>query len=137
MANAYVHIDGFNLYYGALRSSPYRWLDLSPLCARMLPGDTVVAIKYFTAMASARSHDPQKPTRQQAYLRALRTRPDIKIIFGHFLTHSVRIGPNGNQSSAESVGRQNRGERLGCEYSRPFVERWIPQAVRGCCIGQQ
>jgi hypothetical protein len=91
MANAYVYIDGFNLYYGALRSSPYRWLDLSALCARMLPGDTAVAIKYFTAMVSARSHDPQKPTRQQAYLRALRTRPNISIIFGHFLTHSVRM----------------------------------------------
>lgn len=25
-----VYIDGFNLYYGALKGSPYKWLDLGP-----------------------------------------------------------------------------------------------------------
>jgi len=91
MAKAYVYVDGFNLYYGAVKGSPYRWLDLAALCHRMLPGDDIVAIKYFTATVSARAHDPQKPNRQQAYLRALRTIPNISIIFGHFLTHSVRM----------------------------------------------
>ena len=37
MANVYVYIDGFNLYYGAVKDSPYRWLDLGALCAHMLP----------------------------------------------------------------------------------------------------
>ncbi len=57
----------------------------------MLPGDNIVSIKYFTAKVSARPHDPQQPTRQQAYLRALRTIPNLSIILGHFLTHSCRM----------------------------------------------
>ena len=27
-----IYIDGFNLYYGALKGSPYRWLDVKRLC---------------------------------------------------------------------------------------------------------
>ena len=34
-----VYIDGFNLYYGALRKTPYRWLDLRELCRRILGSD--------------------------------------------------------------------------------------------------
>jgi len=91
MANVNVYIDGFNLYYGAVKDTPYRWLDLHALCARMLPNDTVQAIKYFTAIVSARPHDPQQPARQQAYLRALRTLPNVTIIMGQFRTHSCRM----------------------------------------------
>jgi hypothetical protein len=27
-----VYIDGFNLYYGCLKGTPYKWLDLDALC---------------------------------------------------------------------------------------------------------
>jgi len=91
MAKVNVYIDGFNLYYGAVKDTPYRWLDVAALCARMLPNDNVKSIKYFTAIVSARPHDPQQPARQQIYLRALRTLPSVSIIFGHFLTHSCRM----------------------------------------------
>jgi uncharacterized LabA/DUF88 family protein len=91
VAKANVYIDGFNLYYGAVKDSPYRWLDLGALCRRMLPNDNIQSIKYFTATVSARPHDPQKPARQQIYLRALRTIPSLSITFGHFLTHSCRM----------------------------------------------
>lgn len=91
MAKANVYVDGFNLYYGAVKNSPYRWLDVAALCKRMLPNDSIQSIKYFTATVSARPHDPQKPVRQQVYLRALRTTPGLSIIFGHFLTHSCRM----------------------------------------------
>jgi uncharacterized LabA/DUF88 family protein len=91
MAKARVYIDGFNLYYGAVKNSPYRWLDLQALCQRMLPNDNIQSIKYFTATVSARPHDPQKPLRQQIYLRALQTIPNLSIILGHFLTHSCRM----------------------------------------------
>lgn len=36
-----VYIDGFNLYYGALRGSHYRWLDLEALSRRLLPKDDI------------------------------------------------------------------------------------------------
>jgi hypothetical protein len=49
MPKTNVYIDGFNLYYGAVKGTPYRWLDLSALCHHMLPNDDIRAIKYFTA----------------------------------------------------------------------------------------
>lgn len=84
-----VYIDGFNLYYGALKQTPYKWLDIGKLCQVMLPAHVIHTIKFFTANVSARPHDPQLPVRQQIYFRALRTIPNLTIIYGHFSTHSV------------------------------------------------
>lgn len=84
-----MYIDGFNLYYGALKRTPYKWLDLAKLCAVMLPNDKVASIQYFTARVSARPYNPSAPLDQQVYLRALRTIPNLSITLGHFLTHSV------------------------------------------------
>src|SRR5713101_5637451 len=89
MPDTYVYIDGFNLYYGALKRTPYKWLDLAKLCEVMLPNDHVASIQYFTARVSARPYNPSAPLDQQVYLRALRTVPNLSITFGHFLTHSV------------------------------------------------
>jgi hypothetical protein len=61
---ATVYVDAFNLYYGCLKSTPYRWLDLAKLCQLLLPKDTIQAIKYFTALVSARPHDPQQPVHE-------------------------------------------------------------------------
>ncbi len=87
----HIYIDGFNLYYGALRRTPYRWLNLETLCQLLLPKNTIGQIKYFTALVSARPNDPDQPVRQQLYLRALRTLPKVSIHFGHFLTHEVTM----------------------------------------------
>lgn len=96
MAKVNVYIDGFNLYYGAVRTSPYKWLNLKALCQRMLPNDDIQSIEYFTAIVSSRPSDPDLPTRQQIYLRALRTIPILSIIYGHFLTHSSRMVLSGS-----------------------------------------
>jgi hypothetical protein len=74
----YVYVDGFNLFYGALRRTPYRWLDLAKLCRLYFPSDDVRRIKYFTAIVSARPSDPDQPLRQQLYLRALQTLPKAR-----------------------------------------------------------
>ena len=86
-----VYVDGFNLYYGCLRGTSYRWLNLAELCRLMLPRDNIHQIKYFTARVSARPYNPNQPARQQAYLRALMTLPNLTIIYGHFLTHEVMM----------------------------------------------
>lgn len=91
MAKVNVYIDGFNLYYGAVKGSPYKWLDLAALCHRMLPNDNIQSIEYFTAIVSARPYDPNLPVRQHVYLRALKTIPNLSICYGHFLTHSCRM----------------------------------------------
>ena len=72
-----VYIDGFNLYYGALKGTPFKWLDLRALCQAYLPNNDIDHIKYFTARISARPNDPLQPARQQAYLRALSTIPVV------------------------------------------------------------
>ena len=79
-----VYVDGFNLYYGCLKGTPYRWLDLAQLCQVLLPSHQIHRIRYFTALVQARSDDPQRPQRQQTYLRALRTIPNLSIHYGHF-----------------------------------------------------
>ncbi len=87
----YVYVDGFNLYYGAVKDTPYKWLDISKLCSYLLPKSKILKIKYFTARISSRPDDPGKPTRQQIYLRALRTLPTVEIVFGSFLTKDVSL----------------------------------------------
>jgi hypothetical protein len=32
-----VYVDAFNLYYGSLKGTPYRWLDLGALCSCTSP----------------------------------------------------------------------------------------------------
>jgi hypothetical protein len=98
-----VYVDGFNLYYGALRGTRYKWLDLQKLSQLLLPKHQIVGIKYFTAKVSARPNDPGQPTRQQTYLRALRTVSNLEIIFGHFLAHEIYMPLAGNPNQAVKV----------------------------------
>jgi len=86
-----VYVDGFNLYGGALKGSPYKWLDLDQLAHRLAPRDAVKRIRYFTARVKARPQDPQQPMRQQTYLRALATIPKVTIHEGHFRSDVVRM----------------------------------------------
>jgi uncharacterized LabA/DUF88 family protein len=81
-----VYVDGFNLYYGCLKGTPYRWLDLEALCTRLLPTNSIHRIRYFTARVTARPNKPHDPVHQETYLRALRTLPAVTIHLGHFLT---------------------------------------------------
>lgn len=91
MARTNVYIDAFNLYYGALRKTPHRWLDLAKLCQLMLPPNQIQQIKYFTALVKPRPNNPEKPVRQQMYLRALGTIPNVSVILGHYLSHEVMM----------------------------------------------
>jgi hypothetical protein len=95
VADVIVYVDGFNLYCGSLKRTPYKWLDLERLCTGMLPNDRVIAIRYYTARISARPGNPGAPYDQQIYLRALRTIPNLSITYGHFLTHAVSMALSG------------------------------------------
>jgi len=85
-----IYIDGFNLYYRALKGTAFKWLDLKQLAAFLLPSThQIVAIKYFTAQVSG-IFDPNQPIRQKTYIRALRKHiPELTVHFGHFLSHPV------------------------------------------------
>jgi uncharacterized LabA/DUF88 family protein len=89
VAKVNVYIDGFNLFYGALKKTPFKWLDLSRLCQALLPSDAIQEIKYFTARVSAWPGKPSSAHDQGLYIRALKTIPNLSIKYGHFLTHTV------------------------------------------------
>ncbi|MFC3068931.1 NYN domain-containing protein [Phenylobacterium soli] len=86
----YVYIDGFNLYYGLLKGSPYKWLNLQALFEAVLAKNDVCKIRYFTAKVEARAVDPDLPVRQATYVRALNTLPKVDVHFGTFLASCVR-----------------------------------------------
>jgi uncharacterized LabA/DUF88 family protein len=87
-----VYVDAFNLYYGCLKGTAYRWLNLEQLSRLLLAANNeITRIKYFTARVSARPTDLDQPNRQQLYLRALGTLPMVEVHYGHYLTHEVRM----------------------------------------------
>lgn len=87
-----VYVDGFNLYYGCYQDDRhpeyrrYKWLHLRALLERALPNDDIHRIRYFTAVVSGSANDPDKPVRQRAFIRALRTVPNLTVHEGIFLT---------------------------------------------------
>jgi len=110
---SYVYVDGFNLYYGAVKGTAYKWLDIQKMVQLILPKNQILKIKYFTALVNARPQDPDQPIRQQMYLRALKTIPNLEIILGHFLTHPVKlplVNPLPGQSHyAEVIKTEEKG----------------------------
>jgi hypothetical protein len=89
-----MHICGWvNLYYGLVRGTPHKWLDLKALFSRVIPsGCTIETIKYYTAIVKARNDDPQAPVRQVAYLNALRAHiPEIRVKYGHFIAKETDL----------------------------------------------
>ena len=84
LLKANFYIDGFSLYYGCVKDSQYKWLDLAALCRKAYPSLQINRIRYFTARTSALPTDPNIPHRQQLYLRALKTIPDLTIHYGFF-----------------------------------------------------
>lgn len=86
------YIDGFNLYYGAVRDVPgRRWLDLWRFCERLSPaGVALEHVHYFTTRVSARPNDPDAPTRQDTFLRALATLDGVTVHEGVFKSNVKR-----------------------------------------------
>ncbi|MFQ6132332.1 MAG: NYN domain-containing protein [Armatimonadota bacterium] len=104
-----VYVDGFNLYYRALKNTPYRWLDLSKLCQLLLPEDQIERIKYFTAIVKALPRDPDQPNRQRVYLRALTTIANLDIFYGKFLSHKVWMPLAEGPGFAEVIRTEEKG----------------------------
>jgi uncharacterized LabA/DUF88 family protein len=126
-----VYIDGFNLYYGALKDTAYKWLDLEAMCRRLLPKDHVTDIRYFTALVSARPGDPQQPQRQQTYLRALRTQPSVSLHYGHFLTHPVRMPLANPRPGGPRIAEVIKTEEKGSDVN--LASHLLLDAFRGDC----
>jgi len=74
-----VYVDGFNLYYGSVRGTRHKWLDLEILFERLRPHDDIQAIRYFTALVDGKTQKDQL-----TYLGALQTLPKLDVILGKF-----------------------------------------------------
>jgi len=107
----YVYVDGFNLYYGSVKGTQYKWLDISKLSSFLFPKDDILKIKYFTAPVKVRENDTDtdKPNRQQIYLRALRTIPNLEIFEGTFLSHPVMMKNADNSGYTKVIKTEEKG----------------------------
>ncbi len=87
-----VYIDGFNLYYRALKGTRHKWLDIVALSRAALPATcNVIRVNYYTARVSGRTN-PDSPKRQHAYLRALATLPEVAVHYGNFMMSNKWAG---------------------------------------------
>lgn len=85
-----VYIDGYNLYYGRLRGTSFKWLDVFQLFQSLLvqrnQNESLEQVNLFTAHALANfaSHGTDSVEAQSAYHRALKSRYDkrIELVYG-------------------------------------------------------
>lgn len=95
-----IYVDGYNLFYGCLKHTSEKWLDLNKLFFEFIlhpqaPQSTPVTLKFFTADIKAKvatnGHDAQLA--QQTYHRALQElyRDKITIIKGYYSLDRARL----------------------------------------------
>jgi 6-hydroxy-3-succinoylpyridine 3-monooxygenase len=105
-----IYIDGYNFYYGCLRGTPHKWLDLLPLFERhILPSAlikdcegrirqstllTAPSIKFFTAkIIESVARAPDSVSSQARYHTALRKLHDgrIELIEGYYAVNKMKV----------------------------------------------
>jgi len=125
-----VYVDGFNLYYGCLKGTSHKWLDLDALCRTLLPNNQLHRIRYFTARVKARD-DPLAPVRQDLYLQALSTLPHVSTHLGHFLVTKTRMAlatpPPAGPRTVEVLKTEEKGSDVN------LATYLLADAFRGDC----
>lgn len=112
LLNTRVYVDGYNFYYGCLKRTPYKWLDLLSLFERqilpsvMLPLDKEsshsykmlldeqCAIKFFTAkILSTVAKSDDSVSTQQKYHAALKAHSvnKLEIIEGYYSLNKMTV----------------------------------------------
>ncbi len=87
-------VDGYNLFYGLLAGTPYKWLDLPSLLSHIVriehPEGTINGISFFTSgvKPSLASRGIASKEAQDTYLRALIAR-DVQVFYGR---HQLESG---------------------------------------------
>jgi uncharacterized LabA/DUF88 family protein len=88
-----IYVDGFNLYFRLHHTRPHlKWLNIKALAQNVLGAQhRIIGVRYYTARVSGRT-DPTAPARQQVYLDALGTIPEISVHLGSFLSSKKFAG---------------------------------------------
>ena len=123
-----VYVDGYNLYYGLLRKSPFKWLDLFKLFQPpMLEKSSEVSeIRFYTApILSKLADDPQSQHRQRTYLQALRKMPPnkVRIVEGRMiastpflrLVNSIQTAPELTHVQVHLLNEKNTDVNLAAD----------------------
>lgn len=87
-------VDGYNLFYGLLAGTHYKWLDLPGLLAHIIrvehPDSSLEAVSFFTSgvKPSLATRGIASKQAQDSYIRALIAR-DVKVFYGR---HQLESG---------------------------------------------
>ena len=111
-----VYIDGFNLYYGCLKDSSYKWLNLLELSRLLLPRHKILKIKYFTAKVSSQPHNLDCHKRQYTYIRALQTLGCCEIYYGFYLSN-IKKAPLAQPTSEKRFVKIIHTEEKGSDVN--------------------
>ena len=125
---ACVYVDGFNLYYGALKDTPLRWLNPLALASKVFPAFDCVGCKYFSAPVSAKAGSSEQALRQSVYWRALRTIPSLEIIEGHFkVRRTWARSANPPPDMVEIIRAEEKGSDVN------LASHLLVDAIAGSC----
>lgn len=105
MMRTIVYVDGFNLYFGALKGSADKWLDLAMYFSIVRSNDDIQQIRYFTADVGGRAG-----VDQATYLTALATLPTVSIVKGKYKSKTLtcRVQHCAYSGDREFKGREEK-----------------------------
>ena len=88
-------------------------MNLVQLCLQVLPGLNIHRIRYFTARVKPLPSDPRIRLRQETYIRALETLPNLTVHHGHYLQSEVSLPlvapPGGGPRFAQILKMEEKG----------------------------
>jgi uncharacterized LabA/DUF88 family protein len=115
--NVNVYIDGFNLYFGALKSRPdLKWLNLRAFAEQLYPDCEIGNVYYFTAEVLRQDEEDLAPKRQVAYLKVLAD-SGVQIVKGHFSLRNKHLRLVGEASSEAQTVNVWQHEEKGSDVN--------------------
>ena len=89
-----VYIDGYNLFFGLLKGSPWKWLDVVCMVKSLLAVDhEIVQVYFFTSIVTPYPYEPESIERQNVYLQALALDPRVRIVKGKYCRRKAHLPP--------------------------------------------
>ena len=100
-----IYVDWFNFYHRIIKTSGYRWLDISQLFNKKLKTNhKIIKIKFFTSNLLAIKGDNTERVKQRNYHNAIQSYiPNLEMYFGKFKKRTIHIPRN-----IKGYSRKNR-----------------------------
>ena len=131
-----IYIDGYNLYYGLLKGTTAKWLDLVALSEALL-NDTheIVEVRYYTSIVKPSPYDAAAVERQNVYLQALGTEEIVRVILGFYSKHTALMAPQRKKCAACEESKNGYVRVMKLEEKRSDVNLAI-DAVTDAALGK-